>query len=234
MRWLAPSPGTDVVTARWQLIRVHQAFLYDTVRETAAPRRPAGGPDRGTDNPYLRLAVDIMSTIREYELDLAPSLVAYLKMLVTLGTLRHELATNYDLSKHVLRFFRKLVRQQGVAFLDPRLTVDRLYAGGVRVQRAMEFLEFLEAQEPVISEGTASLFGVRRRLRAARRRLVSLGTAVLVVGVALYFVLAFPGDVRSRLPAGIGYDVVHLGLLLLLVYLIVSLLRSIWRYSRSD
>ena len=31
MRWLAPVPSTDTAAARWQLIRVHQAFLYDTV-----------------------------------------------------------------------------------------------------------------------------------------------------------------------------------------------------------
>ena len=175
MRWLAPSVGTDVASARWQLIRVHQAFLYDTFRETAAPRPRAGSPDRALANPYVRLAVDIMAIIREHELTLAPSLVAYLKMLVTLGTLRHELATHYDLPRYVLRFFRKLVRQQGVSFLDPRLMVDRLYAGGVRLQRAMDFLEFIEAQEPVIAAGTSSLFGFRRRLRNARRRLVSLG-----------------------------------------------------------
>ena len=57
MRWLAPGPETDVATTRWQLIRVHQAFLYDTVgrpdaddgggaRSRSAPREPvfeAGG-----------------------------------------------------------------------------------------------------------------------------------------------------------------------------------------------
>ena len=234
MRWLAPSVGTDVATARWQLIRVHQAFLYDTVRETASPRPRAGSSDRGSANPYVRLAVDIMAIIREYELTLAPSLVAYLKMLVTLGTLRHELATHYDLPRHVLRFFRKLVRQQGVSYLDPRMMVDRLYAGGVRLQRAMDFLEFIEAQEPVIAAGTSSLFGFRRRLRTARRRLVSLGLAALVVGAALYFVLADPDDAHRLLPPGVSYDVVHIGLLLLLVYLIASLILSVRGYSRSD
>jgi ubiquinone biosynthesis protein len=234
MRWLAPSATTNVAVARWQLIRIHQAFLYDTVRDGTGPGSAAGGVRSSAENPYLRLAVEIMNTIRDHELTLAPSLVAYLKMLVTLGTLRHELATDYDLPRHVLRFFRKLVRQQGVAFFDPRLTVDRLYAGGVRLQRAMEFLEFLEAQEPVIAAGSASLFGVRARLHAARRRLVSLGLAALVVGSALYLVLAYPGEARGILPAGMPYDVVHVALLLLLIWLIVSLLLSIRRYSRDS
>ena len=153
MRWLAPSGGHR---------RGHRALAAHPrppglpLRHRSARRlrraRAAGSLDRGADNPYVRLAVDIMAIIREHELTLAPSLVAYLKMLVTLGTLRHELASHYDLPRHVLRFFRKLVRQQGVAFLDPRLMVDRLYAGGVRLQRAMDFLEFIEAQEPVIAD----------------------------------------------------------------------------------
>ncbi len=155
-------------------------------------------------------------------------------MLVSLGALRHELATDYDLPRHVLRFFRKLVRQQGIAFLDPRMTLDRLYAGGMRLQRAMEFLEFIEDQEPVIAAGTASLFGVRARLRAARRRLISLGSAALMVGAVLYLVMAFPGDVRDRLPAGIGYDIVQLGLLLTLVFLIVAFIRGVWTSSRTE
>jgi len=234
MRWLAPSTNTNVATARWQLIRVHQAFLFDTIRETARPGPRAGGSNQGADNPYLRLAVDIMTIIREQDLTLAPSLVAYLKMLVTLGTLRHELATHYDLPRHVLRFFRKLIRQEGVALLDPRHAVDRLYGGGVRLQRAMQFLDFVEAQEPLIAAGTASLFGVSGRLQAVRRRLVRLGVAALLVGAALYIVLAYPGDVRSRLPAGVAYDVVQFGLLLLLIYLIVSMFLSMRRHIGGE
>ena len=34
MRWLAPGPSTDIDAARRQLIRVHQAFLYDDRRPT--------------------------------------------------------------------------------------------------------------------------------------------------------------------------------------------------------
>ena len=46
MRWLAPGPATDTKAARRQLIRVHQAFLYDTVAEPDAGHRgrPGAGP----------------------------------------------------------------------------------------------------------------------------------------------------------------------------------------------
>src|SRR4249919_1203016 len=46
MRWLAPSAGSDAAAARWQLIRVHQAFLYDTVAERSRVTAGAPGPTR--------------------------------------------------------------------------------------------------------------------------------------------------------------------------------------------
>ncbi|HYC06817.1 MAG TPA: AarF/UbiB family protein, partial [Candidatus Binatia bacterium] len=234
MRWLAPGPATDTAAARWQLIRVHQAFLYDTVASgtRVTPRAP-GPVSEGSVNPYSKLAVDILETIREYELTMSSSIVGYLKMLVTLGTLRHELAVDYDLSATVRRFARRLARQEGLAWLDPRRALDRLYAGSARVQRAIEFVEFLEAQEPAITEASNSLFGFRRRIRDARRRLVSLGISVLVVGALLYLVLVFPDDTRRMLPAGMQYTWVHLGLLAVLVLLIVTLVRHVRGIGRD-
>jgi ubiquinone biosynthesis protein len=235
MRWLAPSPATDTAAARWQLIRVHQAFLYETNRSASdLTARSARSGDRGPDNPYSKLSVDIMKIVRDNELTLSRSVVAYLKMLVTLGTLRHQLATDYDLPRHVRRFFGRLVRQEGLRWLDPRLTLGRMYASRVRLQRAMEFVEFLEAQEPVISAATTSVFGLRRRMRAARRTLIALGVSVLVVGAALYGVLADPPLASSVIPREISLAWVHAGLLVLLLYLILSLILHIRRFGRED
>jgi ubiquinone biosynthesis protein len=234
MRWLAPGPSTDTATARWQLIRIHQAFLYDTVAHRSRVTQGAPGPARTVDNPYSKLAVEILETIREHELTMSSSIVGYLKMLVTLGTIRHQLAVAYDLPASVRHFVRGLARQQAIDWLDPRRSLDRLYAGAGRVQRALEFVEFLEAQEPVIIEAQSSLFGFRRRIHNARRRLVSLGVSVLAVGALLYLVLAYPDDTRRILPSGMPYTGVHLGLLLLLVVLIVTLVRHMSGLGRDD
>jgi predicted unusual protein kinase regulating ubiquinone biosynthesis (AarF/ABC1/UbiB family) len=228
MRWLAPGPATDADAARWQLVRVHQAFLYDTVASRTRITEGAPGPTRdATDNPYSRLAVDILATIRVHELALSPSIVAYLKMLVTLGTLRHALAIEYDLQDNVRQFVRRLARQQGMAWLDPRRTVDRVFAGAARVQRALEFMEFLESQETFIVEAQSSIFGFRRRVRAVRRRLVSLGVGVLLVGFLLYVVLAYPNETRGALPQDLPYPLLHYGLLGLLIVLIVTLVTNV-------
>ncbi len=52
MRWVAPTAASDVAAARGQLIRVHQAFLYDT-----RPRRGRPAPYRGPPRPRCRQSV---------------------------------------------------------------------------------------------------------------------------------------------------------------------------------
>jgi len=235
MRWLAPGPATDTAAASRQLIRVHQAFLYDTVASRSRVTEDSPGPSRNpTANPYSKLAVEILETIRVHELTMSSSIVAYLKMLVTLGTLRHQLAVEYDLPENVRHFVRRLARQQGLAWLDPRRTLDRLYAGAGRMQRALDFLEFVEGQEAVLTEVTGSLLGYRNRIRRVTRRIISIGGAVLVVGGFLYLVLAFRDDTRRVLPKEIDYTWFQLGVLALLLFLIVTLIRNMRSIGRED
>jgi hypothetical protein len=165
---------------------------------------------------------------------MSASIVSYLKMLVTLGTLRHQLAVEYDLSENVRHFGRRLARQQGLALLDPRRSVDRLFAGVGQVQRALEFVEFAESLEPVILEATNTLFGFRRRMRNFRRRLVSLGFAVLVVGGSLYVVLAFRDETEQMLPSEMPYPLLHYGLVVVLVILVVGIIQNMRRMGGDD
>ena len=81
-RPMAPHPDPPGIPVRrgQQASREHVAAAW--------ARRP-----RGRES-VLRLAVEIMRVIREHHLVLAQSVVAYLKMLVTIGALRHELATS--------------------------------------------------------------------------------------------------------------------------------------------
>jgi hypothetical protein len=112
--------------------------------------------------------------------------------------------------------------------------MGRAYDASVKVRRAMEFVEFLEAQEPAITTAVDSLFGLRGRLHRARRRLISLGAGVLVVGAVLYFVMADPDGTRRLLPAGVEYPVVHFSLTVLLLLLIGSLILHLRQFGRQE
>ncbi len=235
MRWLAPSPSTDSDEAQRQLIRVHQAFLFDAIADRSRMTSDAPGPiGEHRANPYSKLAVDILDTIRTQKLTMSPSIVGYLKMLVTLGALRHQLAVNYDLAEHVRRFVRRLARQQGLSWLDPRTALDRVYNATGRMQRSLDFLEFIEAQEPAILEAESALFGFRNRMRSAKRTLIRLGVAILGIGALLYIVLADPDDARRVVPREIPLLWVHLGLLILLLLLIVGLINYVRGLSQED
>src|SRR5262245_32004315 len=120
MRWLTPTEVTDPAEARRRLVRVHEAFLYEATGTRQPHASEAGRTAAAGPNPYLRLAVGILDIIREQGLTVSASIVAYLRMLVTLGTLRHQLARAYDVAPVVRRFFRRQVRQESLAFLDPR------------------------------------------------------------------------------------------------------------------
>jgi predicted unusual protein kinase regulating ubiquinone biosynthesis (AarF/ABC1/UbiB family) len=167
--------------------------------------------------------MDTMRGIREHSLAFSPGIVAYLKMLVMLGTIRHELAIEYDLRANVRRFFTRYMRQRALSLADPRLATERLYEASIRIRRTLRFVEFIESQEPFIVEAQSSLLDIRRRMKAIRGQLVRIGVAVLLVGGALYFVLADPGDTRRMLPAGVDYALVHYGLVILLVLLVARL-----------
>ena len=115
MRWLAPGPATDIdYRPAGSSSASTRRSCTSTVAEASRVTVDAPGPTRhATANPYSRLAVDILEVIRDHELRLSSSIVAYLKMLVTLGALRHQLAVHYDLAATVRRFVRKLARSRG-------------------------------------------------------------------------------------------------------------------------
>ena len=191
-------------------------------------------PRPARQNPYSRLAMDTMRGIREHQLTFSPDIVAYLKMLVMLGTIRHELAISYDLRANVRRFFRRYMRQRTLALADPRLASERFYEASIRMRRALRFVEFIEAQEPFIVEAQSTLLGFRRRMQAVRRRLVQLGVAVLVIGAVLYFVLREPDETRRMLPGGVDYDWVQYGLLVVLLLLIGRIVFDMRRINGDD
>jgi predicted unusual protein kinase regulating ubiquinone biosynthesis (AarF/ABC1/UbiB family) len=233
MRWLAPSPTTNAAEARRQLIREHEAFLFEigalqeggSVSTAPTPALPNG---RDPDNPYSRLAVDILQTVRSNNLSLSPSIVAYLRMLMMLGTLRHQLVANYDLPEVARSFFGGLIRLQAESLLDPRLALRRAYGLAYKVERAIEFVEFFEEQQPVIAQLIGVYTGVSARLATLKRRAIGVGLAILVVGAMLYFVLIDPDDARNITPSFLSFDLVHimlLGLLILLTLVLIDLMR---------
>jgi ubiquinone biosynthesis protein len=232
LHWLTPTASTDPADARRRLVRVHEAFLYEATGRRGPEDGDAVPRNAERENPYLRLAIGILDIIREEGLVVSGSIVAYLRMLVTLGTLRHALAPDYDVAPVVRRFFRRQMRQDSMAWLDPRLSVERLDAASAQVRRALAFVEFVEDQEPLLRATTESLAGFPGRLHSLRRRLIRLGAATLIAAALLYAVVADPSGTRAFLPQGMPYEWAHVGLLVLVILLVAALVAQLRWYGR--
>ena len=61
-----------------------------------------------------------------------------------------------------------------------------------------------------------------------------LGLSILIVGAGLYVVLADPDGTRRVLPADVPYPMVHYGLLVVLVFLILSLISNVRNFGRTS
>lgn len=231
MRWLAPTAETDTVAAHRQLVRVHEAFLFEIAEVDRGANGVAPARRRENANPYSRLALDILQTVRRNQLTMSPSIVAYLKMLMTLGMLRHQLVADYDLPAVARRFFRRLIEQQGQSVLDPRLALGRVYGATYRFKRALEFVEFMEEQQPLLASLTGLVHGVPHSIVRLKHQAIALGVAALLVAAALYFILADPNDAQKFMPPGVGLDVAHPVLLVLLVVLIILLVDRVRRLN---
>jgi predicted unusual protein kinase regulating ubiquinone biosynthesis (AarF/ABC1/UbiB family) len=225
MRWLAPTSATNTAAAQQQLVRIHEGFLYGVATVSSGDAWASNGV--GSQNPYTALAVEIMETVQRSRLVLSGEIVAFLRMLVMLGTLRHQLATDYDLPAVARQFFGKLLQRQAAELVDPRQAMARGFEVATRVSRAVDFVEFLEAQQPLIASLAGYYFGVQRSLETLKRRAIGIGVAILLIGGLLYFVLADPDNARTYSPSFIPFENVHLILVVIMVVLTIAFVQNL-------
>ncbi|MBV9359534.1 MAG: hypothetical protein JO023_28830, partial [Chloroflexi bacterium] len=75
-----------------------------------------------------------------------------------------------------------------------------------------------------------SYYGVGHGLHTLYRRVVGLGTAAILVGAVLYFVLVDPRDASRFVPSSVPFEFVHLALLALLILIIMVLISHVRRF----
>ncbi|MBV9578977.1 MAG: AarF/ABC1/UbiB kinase family protein [Chloroflexi bacterium] len=225
MRWLSPTSATNTARAQRQLERIHEGFLYGVATVTDGDTWATTGVV--PQNPYTALAVEIMETVQGSHLVLSGEIVAFLRMLVMLGSLRHQLATDYNLPAVARQFFGKLLRRRAEEWVDPRLAMSRVFEISQQVSRGLQFVEYLEQQQPLIESLVGTYFGFQHSLRTLRDRAIALGIGMLLIGGLLYYVLADPNDARSHSPSGLPFEWVHLMLLGVLVLLILAFMHNL-------
>lgn len=136
MRWVSPSEGTDTGAARVELTRV----IDDYLSSIAEPGRKLGREGSAA------FELEILNSIRRHQMVFSPSIVTYLKALVTADTLIFELAPDFDLRGMENHFFQYMMVRETRDLLDAKKLAHLAFDYGHRLQRALDALE--SAVEP--------------------------------------------------------------------------------------
>ncbi len=176
MRFLTPSPRTDVAAARRDLIEAMKSYVE------SARVGPAGSAF--SEDIF---EIEMLAIVRQHSMALAPEAVRYLKAVLTAEAMVKELDPEFDLRAHENRFFGRLMQMEFGERLSPGRVGQWLLDARFRVDRLLESVEsFVEAP----AHFAAVAQKVRRRVQ-----LVSVLTIVGWVAVlaAMWGLPAPPG-----------------------------------------
>jgi ubiquinone biosynthesis protein len=136
LRWAVPSENTDVETARQQF----REIMADYSAELADHGTPNGTPGRDASSLF---EVAVLAAIRRNAMVLSPSIVLYLKAVLTVEAVVYELDPGFDLQTHENTFFSRLLAERTQQQLDPRAAVRTLSEYVFRLDRALDTLDTL-------------------------------------------------------------------------------------------
>jgi ubiquinone biosynthesis protein len=210
LRWVTPTAQSDKDWVRQELTRIIEDFLFTLDKRKEASRKEFSSV----------FFIDVMNTIRLNRMVLSPSVVAYVKTLLSADTLRFELAPGYDMLLHGRQFFGKMMLEQFEQLQNPDQIVRYAFDYGFRAVRSLNRLESGDLGQEVMQ----SLFqGIMARVG---QRVQNLGLLALIVGLGLVLFFAFPA---LRL---VSVPIILAGVLIVLVIGIVNEGTQLRRNSR--
>ncbi len=98
LRWVAPSPATDVAAATAAMRKLTHRFLSDFERAAGGRRKI-----------MAQYQVDMLAATRVHRMAIDPALVLYMKVVLTIDSVTSELSPSLDLQALHLEFFRELI-----------------------------------------------------------------------------------------------------------------------------
>jgi predicted unusual protein kinase regulating ubiquinone biosynthesis (AarF/ABC1/UbiB family) len=98
LQWLRPSAGTDRAAARRELTELTERFL-DELGSASSRRREI----------LARYQIDLLSAARAHRMVIEPTVILYVKVVLTIDAVTSELAPSLDLQALIERFFSQLI-----------------------------------------------------------------------------------------------------------------------------
>jgi ubiquinone biosynthesis protein len=98
LKWLRPSATTNVAAARREMTELTERFLDDLASATSHRREI-----------LARYQIELLSAARAHRMVIDPSVILYVKVVLTIDAVTSELAPSLDLQSLIERFFSQLI-----------------------------------------------------------------------------------------------------------------------------
>jgi len=206
MRWVTPTETTDVASAREDMIRIMNEFLFNM--------RYRGRRSNKEINSVFE--VEMMNSIRDHRMRLSRKLVSYFKAAVTLSAVVYELVPDFDIEWHENLFFGRMIRQEMCDWFSYRNLFHTVYGYSYRLRRFVEADDLIDQTAKSVESLVVKVHG---RVRA-------LGGLAVVAGLGLYATTTAP--VRRLLAGFISnprlewLPTIMAGVLVVIVFLMIQ------------
>lgn len=179
MRWVRPTAATNTASARADLSKIFNDYLFQLQHQELASA------------PFAQstFEVAVLGSIRQHRMTMAPEVITYFKALVTANAVIFELDPHFDLLALESRFFSRMIATDAWSWTDPSLAASRLFDLNYRLTTA--FGDFSSLRQ---DEGDLQALAGRVKQR--------LGALALVGALSAVTLYLFFGHVIQARSAG--------------------------------
>jgi predicted unusual protein kinase regulating ubiquinone biosynthesis (AarF/ABC1/UbiB family) len=189
-RWVTPSMRTIQRDAVDDLKALARRFLFE-LRATQQSRQALAAAYQ----------IALLSAIRRHRMRVDPTVLSYVKAVITLDSITAELSPSFDLVEHELRFFSAMTLDGVHDFLRPAELADTVMDYRYRIDRALDFVDKIITEERAVT-------GILGSARAWIERLAFVA-ALGVLGV--WLAERYSGHTRGVFSTNAGFVVVAVG-----------------------
>jgi predicted unusual protein kinase regulating ubiquinone biosynthesis (AarF/ABC1/UbiB family) len=183
-RWVTPSARTSHRDAVDELKSLALSFLFE-LRATQQSRQALAATYQ----------IALLGAIRRHRMRVAPEVLTYVKALITMDSITSELAPTLDLVQHELRFFSALTLDEVREQLRPRELVSTITNYRNRIDRTLDFVDTIIAEQRAV-------FGVFGSAKVWLERLAFV--AIIGLG-AIWFAERYSGHTHGVFNTNAGF-----------------------------
>jgi ubiquinone biosynthesis protein len=209
LRWVTPSPTTDLDQTRQELTAVLEDYRYGL-------SGPLGGKPLQITSNFI---INIMSVIRRHRLALSQSLTLYFKAVLTTDAVVFALVPNYNLFSDVRRFLSREATESVKVALSPGRIAKELQAFDHQLTQMLS--DFNRTQS------SGRIFEIS--LETLRTRLVFYGVWAIFIGATAYITSSTEIFSTLRQALGAGEYLITYGLYAAAAILLLLM----WRQGRK-